>query len=99
MGALWGFSHGFESRPPHAPSPSLFCNGAESPLQMPKNRFQKDFVVSNTRPLFRKRDGGELPGTRPQKQKVRAAIRTKHLEPKGVARGENTVTARERGVG
>ena len=67
---LCGVSHAVLKHVPlMRPSPSLFCNGAASPGKCPKNRLQKDFVVSNTSPLFCRRDGGVLPSTRPQKTK------------------------------
>ena len=70
-GALRGFSCGFEARPPHASlSVSLLQRGLVPPGKCPKNRLQKDFVVSNTRPpLLQKRRGCASKHTSPENKK------------------------------
>ena len=99
-GALRGFSCGFEARHPHASlSVSLLQRGLVPPANARKTAFKKILLFLIPAPSFAEETGVCFQAHVPRKQKVRAALRTKHLEPKGMARGENTVTARERGVG
>ena len=99
-GLCGGFSCGFEARPPHASlSVSLLQRGLVPPANARKTAFKKILLFLIPAPSFAEETGVCFQAHVPRKQKVRAALRTKHLEPKGMARGENTVTARERGVG
>ena len=100
-GGARGARFGFLKRvPPSRPPRSLFCNGASSPpANARKTAFKKILLFLIPAPSFAEETGVCFQAHVPRKQKVRAALRTKHLEPKGMARGENTVTARERGVG
>ena len=94
-----GFSRGFEARPPHASlSVSLLQRGRVPPANARKTAFKKSLLFLIPAPSFAEETGVCFQAHVPREQKVRAALRTKHLEPKGMARGENTVTARERGA-